>query len=182
VLDARVQQAVETLELASQLRLPVVSARLGPLLDADGRASQQTMEAIQLVAARADQMGVSFAVETGPDEPGVLAERLRELACPSLGVCLDPAGLVQFGYDPGEAASRFAELIGLSRVADAYAGGRGRPGAETALGQGQLDLAGYLAHLAGGDYCGPLILRRRQSLNPTSELQAGLALLQQALA
>jgi sugar phosphate isomerase/epimerase len=124
---------------------------------------------------------VSFALETGPDAPGELATMLAGMSCPSLRVCVDPAALVQFGYDPSEAISQLAEIIGLSRVSDATAGRSNHPGTETALGRGQLDLPGYLAQLAGADYDGPLILRRRESLQPARELQDGLSLLQRML-
>lgn len=181
VVDQRVEQAKLVLELAAGLDVAIVSVQVGSLLGREGTAAPHAVEAIRSVADHADRVGTLFAVQTGADVPADLAETLEHIACPALRVCVDPATLTRFGYDPVDAVESLAAVIGLSRVGDATAGRADRPGMETTLGRGQLDLHRYIAGLAAADYFGPLMLRRRESHHAIRDLETDLHHLRRAL-
>jgi sugar phosphate isomerase/epimerase len=172
-VDAHVDRTRRVLELAADLRIPVVTADVGYLVDPrSGEPSPVVADALRAIAEHADRVGTIFGLQSGPDPPDSLHRLLRQMGCPSLKVCLDPAGLARFGHPPIEAVGHLAEDLALSHLGDATFGGPGRPGVETQLGRGQLDLPAFLAELAAAGYLGPLILRRRDSQRPVQDLAA----------
>jgi len=172
-VDDRVHQIRMILELAADVRLPMVATETGPLLEPHtGAVSPVAAGALAYLAEHADRVGTVLAVQAGADPPEHLDRALRQIACPSLRVCLDPALLAQSGHDPVSAVGSLAESIALAHLGDATMGGPDRPGREVPLGRGNLDLPGYLAELAAAAYAGPIILRRREAQRPFEELAA----------
>lgn len=175
--SATVEQYVErtfrVLELAADLGVPVVTGDIGRATDpAGGGIDPTAVGALAAIATQADRVGVLFGVQTGADEPAVLDEVSRLVSAPSLMVCLDPGMLARFGHDPIQAAGTLAEEIVLAHVCDATRGGSERPGIDTALGRGSVDLRAFLAHLEAAGYARPYILRRRGAQRPRADLEA----------
>lgn len=176
-VDAHVERTLRILELAAALHVPVVTADAGSMVDPrSGEPSAVALDALRAIADHADRVGTIFGLQSGPDSPDALHRLFREIGCPSLKVCLDPAMLARFGHVPLEAVGALAEDIALSHLGDATLGRPERPGLETQLGRGQLDLPAYLAELAAAGYVGPLILRRRDSQRPVEDLAAAAQL------
>ena len=178
-VDECVARTLPVLELAADLRVPVVVADVGPITDRDTEEpSSIAVDALRALADHAGRVGTRLALQTGPDSPEGLGGVLNAVDCPWLGVCVDPAMLVRYGHSPSAAIERLAEALLLSHLGDATSGGRGRTGLETQLGQGQLDLPAFLADLSAAGYHGPLILRRRDCRRPRDELAAAKRLLE----
>jgi len=173
VVDARVHRTLQVLTLAADLRVPVVTADVGPILDPKtDEPSPTALEALRAIAERADGLGTFFAIETTADRPDGLLRAVQTINCPWVKLCLDPALLACFGHDPMAAVGAAGDAVVLSHLGDAAMGRPDRPGFETPLGEGQVDLHRYLAGLAAGGYAGPLIVRRRESTAPAEEFAA----------
>lgn len=181
-LDAHVDHARAVLEMAADVGAPVVTARLGPLIDPRcGKPVEQAVGMLEFLGEQADRFGTLLAVRVGDDDPIRLAALLHDLNCPSLRVCLDPAALLAAGCDLGEAVERLSGHLALSHARDArLIGGAGRI-METVLGRGDVDFSSYLASLASCEYAGPHIIRRTESLNPIAELREARDYLESSL-
>lgn len=168
-LERRLDKTRRTVEMAAELGVRVVTTRLGRL-DADTVASGELIEAVEILANVTDRTGTLVALETESCDPQAIAELLKRVDCPTIGTCYDPASLLIDGFDPIAGLEPVADRILIARVRDAVAGTAQRPGRETALGEGQIDLAGYLAGLDQAGYRGGPFLRRTQARDPMAEL------------
>lgn len=172
---ATTQQRVEgtraIIELAADLKVPVVTASVGALTHPDtGEPSPLALEALQHIGECAYATGRIFAIRPSCDPADRLAELIGQLGCPAIRVGIDPAGMVMAGVDPAQVVERLAEDIALVHARDATIGGADRMGHETALGEGEVDLVGLFDLLAEADYVGPWIVRRCHARNPPAEI------------
>ncbi len=171
LLDQHIHQTCRVLELARALDVTVVSAPVGRFRNDQPQSYRRVREALHAVAIHADALDRCFAIETQVDEVAALADLLRDLNCPNLRICYDPAELLMEGHDPLEPIERFADDIRSAHVRDAERGSRLQAGRETNLGSGHLNLRRYLDRLQDAGYHGPLILRRAHSANPASDVR-----------
>ena len=176
--DERVERTLAILQLARDLKVPVVTASAGALTHPQtGDPSPLAMEALQRIGEFADLHGVRYAIRPTCDGGDRLVSVLEALRCPALQVCLDPAAMVMSGVNPLSSIERLIDQVALFHARDGTAGvrdaggGEVRWGRETALGEGDVDIAGVLAALEAADYHGPYILRRTDSRNPVADLQ-----------
>jgi len=158
------------MELAAELRVPQVTRSLGRL-DRSTLEKGLVPEAVQYLAELADRTGTRVAIQTAGGDPQLLRELLDQVDSPLVGVCYDPAALVIEGRDGLSAMEPLADRLMLARVSDGVPGAGGRPGYETALGRGQVDLAAYLGSLAGAGYAGALLIRRLHAERPIEEIE-----------
>jgi L-ribulose-5-phosphate 3-epimerase len=122
-----------------------------PFLDTLARASDL-----------AQAQGITVAFETGQETADLLRRTLDELRCPNLKVNFDPANMLL--YDKGDPL-RAVEILGPDirsvHVKDAI-----RPktpgtwGEEVPLGQGQVNIRGFVETLKRAGYRGPLCIER----------------------
>jgi sugar phosphate isomerase/epimerase len=168
------------MELASELRVPLVTISLGRL---ERSAPDKPLpgEVVGYLADICDRTGVRIAIETFGAEPQALRALLERAGNPMLGVCYDPGALVMEGSDVLSAGAVLGDRLTLARFSDGVSGVGGRGGYETALGQGQVDLAAYFGFLASTDYGGPLIIRRLHAADPVSEIKQARARLEALL-
>jgi len=172
-VDERVERTRQIIDLARDLRVTVVTASVGALTHPDsGEPSPLATEALRRIGEHADARGVVYAVRPSYDNGDRLARVLSELRCPSIRVGLDPAAMVMRGVNPLAVIERLGDQIALLHARDATVGFADRPGRETPLGQGEVDLRGVLLALDAADYHGAYIVRRTDSRNPTADLQA----------
>lgn len=176
-IEQRVERTCEILTLARDLGISVVSAGVGALTHPEtSEPSPTAIDGLRRIGEFADRRGVRFALRPGHDAGERIVRVLTALACPSIGVCLDPAALVMSGANPLASIERYLRQLALVHARDATAGlaARGEDevhaGHETSLGAGDVDLSGLLHSLREGDYHEPIILRRKESLNPMSDL------------
>jgi sugar phosphate isomerase/epimerase len=156
-------------ELATDLRVPIVTTHLGQLTTEMLRQGYLP-EAVRHLAELADRTGTFIAFETGSAEPETLAGLLQNVNCDSLGVCYDPASLLMDGFNPLDGVTTLADRIMIARARDAVAGTNRRPGREVALGEGQVDMRSYLAALEAAGYGNPAFIRRTDAEDPMQEL------------
>lgn len=170
------------LELAKDVGAPVVTARIGQIdKTAAPEQHDRILEAVRYLADHADNVGTVFAIETAQADPSDLIAFLREVNCPMVKAAIDPAELIMDGNNPVTAVRQLADHIAIARARDAAAGAARRPGHETALGDGQLDLAGYLYALDEAGYTGSAVVRRIDSQNPVGDIALAKSHLDAAL-
>jgi L-ribulose-5-phosphate 3-epimerase len=173
-VDLRIERTRAILELATDLRVGVVTASIGALTHPEsGEPSPVAIEALARIGEHADMLGRDFAIRPSYDSAERLANVLDQLRCPAIKIGLDPAAMAMVGTNPLAVIERYADRIALVYARDGTAGGGQRSGRETRFGEGEVDLIGLFAALAGGDYTGAHILRRTDSANPVSDLTEG---------
>jgi sugar phosphate isomerase/epimerase len=168
-VEQRLDRTRQVIEMAAELRVPIVTTHLGRLDDASLKQGY-LLEAARQLAEIADRTGTFVSFETASAEPRALATLLKEIGATSVGACYDPASLLIDGHDPIEGIEPLANRILIARIRDAVAGSANRPGHETAIGQGQIDLAAYLAALDQAGYRNTGFLRRTGADRPMQEL------------
>ena len=129
---------------------------------------------VQAACRHAAELGVRLSIETHTAIPVIaLADLVRRVEAPNLGVVLDTANVVRVGSDLLEAARLLAPLTDMVHMKDLdlSEAGFGDPGGWwpcTSLGAGDLDLHGVLAELRSVDFEG-LICVELATLPPGSE-------------
>lgn len=161
-IDQRISEARATLELARDMRVSTVVARAGPAGSADA-----LVELLHELGQHADRTGTVLAIQAGDVPADALLHTIRQLNCPALRVCVDPAALIMAGCDPTQVIGEFTDTIGMSHLRDATAGMSGH---ETALGTGQVDLTAIAAALDAAGYHGPQIVRRSDPACAAAEI------------
>lgn len=179
-LEERIDQTRRIIELASELEVPVVTASLGHVED-DAEHYAVAREALHQVAVHADTVGRFVAIETSAGSQDVILRLLRDLNCSYLKVCYDPGLLLIDGMDPLAPIDPLADAIVLANLRDATRGSSKRPGRETDLGEGHLNIHAYLAQLDQAGYRSDLILRRSASDDPIPHLRAARRYLESVL-
>jgi len=170
-VEERVERTCRALDLARELSAPILSAGAGALTHpTSGEPSAIALAALRRVGEFADSRGVALALRPAYDSPERLERVLRELNCPSIRVCVDPAAMVMAGANPLALVERFPDQILLVNARDGTAGGPDRPGEEVRFGEGDVDLSGLFAALRDADYRGAYVVRRTASQSPIPDL------------
>ena len=177
LVDALVGRMSQTMRLAADMGVRVVSLDVGCCVSPDGEPEAGAVEALRALAGEADRVGTICAVRAGTGDPTVLARVVRELGCPALRIGVDPGALLMGGYDPVQFLATCGDQVSMAYVRDAQPGGGGRGGEEMALGHGGLDLQAYLAGLVASSYAGLPIIHRARTLRPAEEIAADRAYL-----
>lgn len=181
LLERHLDKTRQVLELAAELRVPVVTTHLGRI---DPKAAEGgDLEAVvRELADLSDRTGTRLAFETGSAAPESMAALLKRVGCPTLGVCYDPASLLIDGLDPLAGVEPLADQILLARARDAVAGAPGHAGRETVIGEGEVDFAAYLAGLEQAGYGQSTFVRRTRSDAPLREIADAKARLERLIA
>lgn len=181
-VDERVQRTCEVLELAADLRVPVVAAAAGAITHPQtGEALPSALEALARIGEFADSRGVLFAVRPSQDSGDRVAAVLAALRCPSIRVGLDPAALVASGVDPMALLRCVPRQVALLHARDGTAGSAETSGRETRLGEGDVDWMGVLTLLDAAEYRGSYILRRTEAVDPMADLNHGREVIERLL-
>ena len=187
-VDERVERTLEIIDLAKDMDVPVVTSATGALTQSEeGTPLPCALEALGRIGEFADSRGIRYAIRPSLDSGDRVADVLGALGCPSIWLGLDPAAMVMTGANPLASIERLMDRITLLHARDATAGcmsrtnDYARPGHETRLGEGEVDLLGLFAALRDSDYRGACILRRTDSKTPTEDLQAARSTIQRFL-
>ena len=176
--ERRIDATKRIIELAADLRVPVVTTALGRFPDQpDDPVHRLVREALTQLGECADRMGTFLAVETADADPQRIADLLRELNCPAIKVNYDPASVIVAGGDPVAGIAPVADYIIGAQLRDAV---RSAPDVarEVVLGQGDLPLEEYLAMLDEAGYRGCQMLQRRESQDPAADILAAKRILE----
>lgn len=168
----RVERTCEVLELAADLRVPVVTAAAGALTHPEtGAPSPLAMEALSKIVEFADSRGTVYALRPSHDAGDRIVRVLKALDCRALGLGIDPAEMVMSGSNPLACIEQFIERVVAVQARDGTLGGGDRSGQEAALGEGDVDWTALLAVLDAAEYRRPYVLRRTESANPAHDIQ-----------
>ncbi len=176
-IEQRLDKTRQIMEMAAELRVTVVTTHLGRVTD-DSLKRGLLQEALRHLAEVADRTGTRLAVETGGGDPQTIANLLKEIGSVGIGACYDPASLLIDGFDPLAGVNPMADRIFLAHVRDAVSGSERRPGRETRLGEGEIDLPEYLAALDQAGYRDVPFIRRTTAERPIDDIAAAKARLE----
>lgn len=175
--DERAERALLVLEAASLLQTPFVTSHIGVIpedLEADDVSAM--FERMDMLCARADELGVTIGVETGPESAEVLREFIERLGSPRLRVNYDPANLLMKGFDHMGGVEVLAPYIVHTHAKDAVredpGGHRQRP-----LGKGEVDIPAWIAELKRVGFDGWICVERESGEDRLGDARNALNLL-----
>ncbi len=170
-LDRRIAATKQAMTLAYSLGARVVTNSVGRVPEEGAGHGWDTMrEALLDIARHADRCGTRLAARTGSESPETLLKLLGSLPEGTVGIDLDPAGLIINGYSGGEAMqpllSHVIHVRGRDAVRDLAIG----RGIEVPLGRGTADMPWLVAALDQSNYRGYITVERRDSPNAAAEM------------
>ena len=126
--------------------------------------------------SRADALGVTIAVETGPESAEVLRAFIERLGSERLRVNYDPANLLMKGFDHMGGVEVLAPYIVHTHAKDAVRedpdGRRQRP-----LGEGDVDIPAWIAELKRVGFDGWVCVERESGEDRLGDARSALELL-----
>ena len=206
--EAPVRVAVSRLVLEKTARLGcrVMTTHIGCIPDNINDPVYPVMVThVREAAEYAASLGITFAIETGPELADVLRRFIEDVDSRGLGVNLDPANLRGVSAeDPVYAVQRLAPYIVHTHAKDAINTHIGSSGAfykmrnldgslrtysarpagfqEVPLGQGQVDWDAYLDALKEIGYDGFLTVERECGDDPVADIKTAIGFLKGKLA
>jgi L-ribulose-5-phosphate 3-epimerase len=181
----RLERLRWALDRTIELGLSDLMMHAGFLPDRDDPDRPAMLETLSRAARLADDKGVTLAFETGQETAELLRSTLDELQAPNLKVNFDPANMLLYNMgDPIRAVEILGPDIRSVHVKDAR-----RPrvdghwGEEVPLGEGEVDIPGFLQALKRVGYTGPLVVEREvgDQAGRLRDVAHGLAFLRQCL-
>ncbi|MDX2039193.1 MAG: TIM barrel protein [Isosphaeraceae bacterium] len=118
-LELRLERAEAAFALAFSLGTATVLARVGAIPAAEDLARRPAFDtALGELGRRADRQGVRLAIETGTEPGKTVAEFLRAASSPALAASIDPARMLQGGFDPIDALRDLATDVAHVRASE----------------------------------------------------------------
>ena len=188
---SQVDRSKRILDLALEFDCNIVTTHIGVV----PRDRKHPLYDVMLAPCReladyAKRAGAHFAVETGPEKAVLLKQFLDELGSDGVAVNFDPANFVMCaGDDPVKAVHTLKDYIVHTHAKDGVRnydfdpeelflpGGwekfanRGEPFTEKPLGEGKVDLPGWLSALEKAGYSGFLTIEREAGDTPEADIQ-----------
>ncbi|MDQ6678406.1 MAG: sugar phosphate isomerase/epimerase, partial [Acidobacteriota bacterium] len=154
-------------DFARELGAPGIATHIGFVPDdSEDPVYVAVREMVRRIADHAGSL--TFALETGQESAPVLLEFLKDADRPNLGINFDPANMILYGTgDPIEALTLLAPRVLSAHAKDGiWPTGPGELGHETPLGEGAVDIPGFLAKLRETGYRKPVFIERESSDAP----------------
>jgi sugar phosphate isomerase/epimerase len=145
---ANLDAARASARLARELGLPLVTFHAGFIPhQRDDPLRRTLLSRLRAVADLFAEQNVRVALETGQETAETLLDVLAELRHPAVGVNFDPANMLLYGMgDPVAALRQLAPHVVQIHVKDARRSRTpGRWGAETPVGEGEVDWPAFFA-------------------------------------
>ncbi len=199
----KIQKSKEIVDLALDLGTKVVTTHIGVIPQSESHPRWAVMrEACEAIGAYGDQVGASFAIETGPEKAVTLKRFLDCLSTRSVKVNLDPANFVMVtDDDPVEAVYTLKDYIIHTHAKDGILKKKDDPERiynffaeggiedlnlrdyfeETPLGAGKVDFPAYLKALAAIGYQGFLTIEREVGDQPEADIRLAVDFLRQEM-
>lgn len=199
----KIAKSEAIMALANELGASVVTTHIGVVPDDPNAERYKIMQdACAKLAAIGSRFGGSFAIETGPESPEVLRGFLDGIGAPGIGVNYDPANLVMVtGCDPIKGVYTLDKYICHTHAKDGICLQKSDPERvynffaeggiedlrleeyfrEVPLGQGQVDMKGWLAALRDVGYDGFLTIEREVGQDPAGDIAMAVRYLQSIL-
>jgi len=194
----RIEKTKEIMLLAKNLGCNIVTTHIGVVNLQNG----DMKKAIEEIGAFGEQIGVSLAIETGPEKCETLKKFIESLNTKNIGVNFDPANLVMVtDDDPVKGVYTLRDHILHVHIKDGVmlkktdpkviydffaSGGIGdlrldEYFRETPLGEGNVDMKGFIAALRDIGYDGFLTIERETGENPTEDIKKAIKFLNKLL-
>ena len=179
-------------DIAKKLGSKVVTTHIG-VVPADKSGNYDRMKAAcREIGEYAAAIGVTFAIETGPEKPETLADFIRDVGSKGIGVNLDPANLVMVtDADPVQAVYTLKDFIVHTHAKDGIMIQKTDPRRiynffaeggiedlrmedyfkELPLGEGKVDFDAYLKALDDIGYHGFLTIERECGADPAADIK-----------
>jgi L-ribulose-5-phosphate 3-epimerase len=157
-------------------RVAIVEAGAVPA-EPDSPRGNLMRESLKIVGQYGDRIGAGLALETGLESGATLAQFLRGLDSGGLGANLDPANLLEHGFDPYDSTRALQGFILHTHAKDLRGSSPSRAAQEVRLGQGDIDWMKYLGVLEEVGYRGWLTIERETGDNRLSDVAEGVAFL-----
>jgi sugar phosphate isomerase/epimerase len=176
-LSRRVEATKEAMKFAYDLGASVVVNYIGQIPRSTAEAPDPRwdilVEVLRELGAHGHRVGAWLAARTGGESADDLARLVRALPDGSLGIDLDPGGLLMNGFSPTDVIAQLGSSIIHVHARDGVRDlGRGR-GAEVPLGRGEAEFPVLAAMLEQQRYRGYYTLQR-QGDNAVAEIGQGV--------
>jgi L-ribulose-5-phosphate 3-epimerase len=172
-----VPRIMQQVDLAADLGTRVITTHIGAVPPKPNEVWDTLRDALNPIGRYAEQKGVVFATETGPESGPVLRALLNTLSTKAVRVNLDPANLVMAGYDLDEALDALLPLIVHTHAKDGFRDpGKWR---EAPLGQGDVPWPHYVARLKKAGYTGAFTIEREAGADPIGDIRKAIDFLRQ---
>ncbi|MBR5060267.1 MAG: sugar phosphate isomerase/epimerase [Clostridia bacterium] len=195
-----IEKSKKVLQLAADLDTHVVTTHIGVVPDDESCERYEIMhDGCLELAKAADEIGVRFAVETGPETSLTLKRFLDGLNSKGVSVNLDPANLVMVtGDDPARAVYNLRDYIVHTHAKDGRMLKKSDPEViyglkpapadfsvpfiEVPLGTGEVDFPAYLRALRDIGYDGFLTIEREVGDDPCGDISMAVDFLKDTIA
>jgi sugar phosphate isomerase/epimerase len=149
-------------DLARDLEVDSLGMHIGFLPEAGDPDYAPLVEAVRALLDYCGRSGQALHVETGQEPAPVLAQFLRDVDRPNLGVNFDTANFLLYGTDdPMQALDQLGPWVrGVHCKDGLWPRQAGQLGAEVPIGRGQVPFPALIARLCELGYRGPLIIER----------------------
>ena len=160
--EERLERVRWAVDKTRELGLDMFMLHAGHVPHQAGSERTAMVDCLAKAADMAAAKGVTIALETGQETARDLKQVLIDLALPNLKVNFDPANVILYNMgNPIEALETLGEYVIHVHCKDAnYTKTEGEWGEEVVLGQGQVDMARFVATLKKVGYQGPLCIER----------------------
>ncbi len=179
-------------DIAKKLGSKVVTTHIGVVPEDKSGNYDRMKAACREIGEYAAGIGVTFAIETGPEKPETLAAFIRDVGSKGIGVNLDPANLVMVtGADPVQAVYTLKDFIVHTHAKDGVMLQQTEPRRiytffaeggiedlrmedyfkEVPLGEGKVDFDAYLKALDDIGYHGFLTIERECGADPAADIK-----------
>lgn len=187
--ESQVERSKKILDLALEFDTNIVTTHIGVVpSDRNNPYYDVMLKPCRELADYAKSVGAHFAVETGPESAELLKQFLDELGSDGVAVNFDPANFVMCaGVDPVKAVYTLKDYIVHTHAKDGvrnfdfsaealFMPGEkpkfeSRPYTEKPLGEGNVDLKGWVAALRDVGYSGFLTIEREAGDTPEKDIR-----------
>ena len=170
--EPEIHRMIAMIDMAVDLGTNVLTTHIGHVPDDENDPAYiNTVRTIRTISHYAENVGVSFATETGPEMAVILKGILDKADAKSVKVNLDPANFVMCaGQDPVEAVYILKDYIVHTHAKDGIKTGP-TTYQELPLGSGDVPFPEYLAALKDIGYDGFLTIERECGADPIKDIR-----------
>ncbi len=171
--EAILPKLMAAVDQALDLGTDIITTHIGNVPeDLDPKVCDPMRRRLEKVARYAEDKGVTFATETGPESGATLAALLDSVGSSGIGANFDPANLVMGGFDHMQSARDLAEYTVHAHAKD---GKRGN--GEVALGLGDVNFPAYVALMEEIGFDGFHTIEREAGPDPVGDIAKAVAFL-----
>ncbi|MEG1742542.1 MAG: sugar phosphate isomerase/epimerase family protein [Clostridia bacterium] len=176
-----IDRSKRILEIAKELDCNIVTTHIGHIFAEENERMEKMRKNTRVLAEFADNIGSSFAAETGTEKAEIMKKFLDSLGAKGMKVNYDPANLVMVaGDDPVKGVYTLKDYIVHTHAKDGIKTGD-TSFVEVPLGTGGVDFDKYLAALNDIGYKGYLTIEREVGDDPAKDIKMAVDFLHQKL-